>query len=63
MKKRRRVPVGPMVTFVFENHDTVLFQIQEMMRAERIVEDAAIEHEIETYNQFSRRRTGWRRRC
>jgi Protein of unknown function (DUF3501) len=52
LKKRRRVPVGPMITFVFENHDTVLFQIQEMMRAERIVEDAAIEHEIETYNQL-----------
>jgi hypothetical protein len=52
LKKRRRIQVGPMVTFVFENHDTVLFQIQEMMRAERIVEDDAIQHEIETYNQL-----------
>ena len=52
LKQRRRVPVGPMITFVFENHDTVLFQIQEMMRAERMVEDAAIRHEIETYNQL-----------
>jgi hypothetical protein len=52
LKKRRRLPVGPMVTFVFENHDTVLFQIQEMMRAERIVNDDAIQHEIDTYNQL-----------
>jgi Protein of unknown function (DUF3501) len=51
LKKNRRLPVGPMVTFVFENHDTVLFQIQEMMRAERIVNDDAIQHEIDTYNQ------------
>jgi Protein of unknown function (DUF3501) len=52
LKKKRRLPVGPMVTFVFENHDTVLFQIQEMMRAERIVNDDAIQHEIDTYNQL-----------
>ncbi|MGE0127877.1 MAG: DUF3501 family protein [Blastocatellales bacterium] len=52
LKKNRRVPVGPMVTFVFENHATVLFQIQEMMRAERLVNDDAIQHEIDTYNQL-----------
>jgi hypothetical protein len=52
LKKNRRLPVGPRVTFVFENHDTVLFQIQEMMRAERIVNDDAIQHEIDTYNQL-----------
>jgi hypothetical protein len=52
MKKDRRVQVGPMVTFVFENHDTVLLQIQEMMRTERIVDESAIRHEIETYNQL-----------
>lgn len=52
LKKNRRVAVGPMVTFVFENHDTMLFQIQEMMRAERIVEEKAIQHEIDTYNQL-----------
>ena len=50
LKKNRRLKVGPMVTFVFENHDTMLFQIQEMMRAERIVNDHAIQHEIDTYN-------------
>ena len=41
-----------MVTFVFENHDTILFQIQEMMRAERIVDDDAIRREVDTYNQL-----------
>jgi hypothetical protein len=52
LKKTRRLPVGPRVTFVFENHDTVLFQIQEMMRAERIVNDDAVQYEIDTYNQL-----------
>jgi hypothetical protein len=50
LKKRRRVPVGPSVSFVFENHETVLSQVQEMMRAERMVSEEAIQHEIETYN-------------
>lgn len=52
LKKKRRIAVGPRVTFVFENHDTILSQIQEMMRAERLVHDDAIQHEIETYNQL-----------
>jgi hypothetical protein len=52
LKKNRRLPVGPRVTFVFENHDTILFQIQEMMRAERIVNEDAIRHEIDTYNEL-----------
>jgi hypothetical protein len=52
LKKKRRLAVGPTITMVFENHQTVLSQIQEMMRAERIVNDDAIEHEIETYNQL-----------
>ena len=38
------------LTLLFENHETVLFQIQEMMRTERIVEDAKIQDEIDTYN-------------
>lgn len=52
LKKKRRLSVGPSVTFVFENHDTVLSQVQEMMRAERLVHDDAIQHEIDTYNQL-----------
>lgn len=50
LKKKRRVSVGDRVTFVFENHDTMLFQIQEMMRAERIADLDKIRDEIEVYN-------------
>ncbi len=51
-KKHRRVHVGPIMTFVFENRDTVLFQIQEMMRVERMVHDEQIQHEIDTYSRL-----------
>ncbi|MFQ5667665.1 MAG: DUF3501 family protein [Candidatus Binatia bacterium] len=50
MKKARRVPVGDRVTFVFENHDTMLFQIQEMLRAEHIVDLDRIREEMAVYN-------------
>jgi hypothetical protein len=52
LKKRRRVSVGDIVTLVFENRETVLFQIQEMMRAERIVHEEKIQQEIEIYNEL-----------
>lgn len=51
-KKRRRFQVSSELTVVFENTDTVLFQIQEMLRTERIVAEPAIAHEIETYNEL-----------
>jgi hypothetical protein len=51
-KKSRRVQLGDKISGVFENHDTVLMQIQEMLRTERISREAAIAHEIETYNQL-----------
>jgi hypothetical protein len=50
LKKRRRVPVGDLVTFVFENRDTIRFQIQEMARVEKLISDEAIEGELRTYN-------------
>jgi hypothetical protein len=52
MKRHRRVDVGALVTLVFENRDTVRFQIQEIMRAERIVLDSRIAEETETYNDL-----------
>jgi len=52
IKHHRRVSVGPKISLVFENRDTVLSQIQEMMRAERIVHDDKIQHEIDVYNQL-----------
>jgi hypothetical protein len=51
-KRLRRVQLGPRMSAVFENRDTVLLQIQEMLRTERITRPAAIEHEIETYNEL-----------
>lgn len=42
--------VGPFVTLVFENRDTVRFQIQEVARVERILFDEAIQAELEAYN-------------
>jgi hypothetical protein len=50
LKKRRRVAVGPIVTLVFENRDTVRFQIQEMARAEKMLTDEAIQNELDVYN-------------
>jgi hypothetical protein len=51
-KKRRRVALGAQASCVFENRDTVLLQIQEMLRTERITREAAVLHEIETYNEL-----------
>jgi hypothetical protein len=51
-KKERRVFVGDEISVVFENHDTALFQIQEMLRTERITKESAILHELETYNEL-----------
>lgn len=48
-RKLRRVHVGEMVTIAFENVETVKYQIQEMMRAERMVDDDEIDFEISTY--------------
>jgi hypothetical protein len=49
-KRRRRVHVGRYLTFLFENAATVRYQIQEMIRAERVVREVDIRHEIATYN-------------
>lgn len=51
-KRRRRMSLGPNMSLVFENHDTMLLQVQEMLRTERISDEAAIQHELETYNEL-----------
>lgn len=51
-KEKRRLTIGPVFTFLFENHLTVLYQVQEMMRTERIVKEEAILYEIKTYNEL-----------
>ena len=52
MKRDRRIGLGPIMTIVFENTDTMLWQVQEMARAERMATDEQIEHEIDTYNEL-----------
>jgi len=50
LKQRRRISVGPMITIVFENRDTLRFQIQEMIRVERIFDPAKVQEELDVYN-------------
>ncbi len=50
LKRIRRVAIGQILTVVFENHDTIRFQIQEMARAERMRSDAQIQTELDVYN-------------
>ena len=50
IKRPRRLLLGEYLTFLFENTDTVRYQVQEMMRAEQIVREEAIQHELDTYN-------------
>jgi hypothetical protein len=49
-KRKRRVHVAGVLTFLFENTATMRYQIQEMVRAERMTGEPEIAHEIETYN-------------
>jgi hypothetical protein len=50
LKQRRRISVGPLMTLVFENRDTLRFQVQEMIRAERIVDPVKVQDELDVYN-------------
>lgn len=52
VKGRRRVLLGDVMSLVFENRLTVLNQIQEMCRAERLAKAAAIQQEIDVYNDL-----------
>jgi hypothetical protein len=50
LKRRRRVHLGTVVTVVFENRDTMRFQVQEMARVEKITTDDGILDELNVYN-------------
>jgi hypothetical protein len=52
LKKIRRVQVGPYVSVTFENRETLLFQIQEMVRAEHLHDRSKIQEEIDVYNDL-----------
>lgn len=49
-KDLRRVHLGDHLTFLFENHETVRYQVLEMVRSEQMVKEADIQHELDTYN-------------
>jgi hypothetical protein len=51
-KDRRRLAVGDHLTLLFENAQSVWYQIEEMLRIERIVDGQSVAHEIETYNEL-----------
>jgi hypothetical protein len=51
-KRRRRVQAGGVLTFLFENTATMRYQVQEMVRAERMTRESDIQHELETYNEL-----------
>jgi hypothetical protein len=49
-KKRRTVHLGGHVTLLFEDELTIRYQVQEMLRIERIFEEDGIQHELDAYN-------------
>ena len=51
-KRKRRVHVAGALTFLFENAATIRYQVQEMIRAERMTKEADVAHELETYNEL-----------
>ncbi|HUA32251.1 MAG TPA: DUF3501 family protein [Candidatus Binataceae bacterium] len=51
-KNRRRLIVGSHITLLFENRQTAWYQIEEMVRTEKLAAREAIQHEIETYNEL-----------
>lgn len=52
LKAIRRVRIGPRVSIVFENRDTMRFQVQEMCRIEHIEDPDLVQQEIECYNDL-----------
>jgi hypothetical protein len=52
LKARRRVALGDILTLVFENTETMRFQVQEMARAEKMLRDEQIADEVRVYNEL-----------
>jgi hypothetical protein len=50
LKRRRRIGLGEKITLVFENQETLRFQIQEMIRVERIFDPQKVQEELDVYN-------------
>jgi hypothetical protein len=51
-KRRRRIHVAGVLTFLFENTATMRYQVQEMVRAEHITREEDVRHELDTYNEL-----------
>jgi len=62
-KKNRKVHIGPHLTLLFEDRLTVQYQVQEMLRIERIFERAGIEDELEAYNPLIPDGRNWKATC
>jgi len=59
-KRDRQLAVGPHVTWLFEDRLTMQYQVQEMLRAERIFEPEGISEELESYNPMIPDGTNWK---
>ena len=59
-KRNRLIPIGPNVTWAFEDRLTVQYQVQEMLRVERIFESAGIQDELEAYNPLIPDGSNWK---
>ena len=59
-KHNRKLPIGPVATLYFEDRLTVQYQIQEMLRVERIFEAAGIEEELAAYNPLIPDGANWK---
>ena len=59
-KKRRTVHLGEHITLQFEDELTIRYQVQEMLRIERIFEDDGIQHELDAYNPLVPDGTNWK---
>jgi hypothetical protein len=59
-KQHRQVAVGPVATLYFEDRLTMQYQIQEMLRVERIFEAAGIQEELDAYNPLIPDGSNWK---
>jgi hypothetical protein len=59
-KRRRRLAVGPNMTWCFEDRLTIQYQIQEMLRAERVFEQQGIHDELDAYNPLIPDGSNWK---
>ena len=59
-KQRRSIRLGENLTLLFEDELTIRYQVQEMLRIERIFEEAGIQHELEAYNPLVPDGSNWK---